>query len=404
MTEGEGVAHRDDPAVAHRRHGIVLTRRAHPRRIELDRDLELGRRGNLRHAWNMIPAELRMVGEEGVPARRRRRGRSRQDDPESDLEKHQTDQRRKSEQQKTAAEAAQGQFASGPSRHRTERRRDPRRRAADAITGQSWTNLDAEAQDRATNRHEICSRHGHPNVESEDRAPDTMSRKEGKPFAKRKAPRAKRTSGRRRARWSRRKWVTIAAVVLGAALIAGGWVFWPFWQIARQFGSIPSNNRRALRATLRPDPRRGSRCRAPARPACKELDYRAGPEALARALCRRRRRHHDRRRRFFTVDGADGEDTLRVTLRSGRVADLEVDGRDVDRASLEPRSSPASTDQTSKSGGRSPSTPYPRIWSTPCWRPKTPASSTTGESRSPACCVRHGSTFGPRASVKAAAR
>lgn len=130
--------------------------------------------------------------------------------------------------------------------------------------------------------------------------------------------------------------MTIAAVVLGAALIAGGWVFWPFWQIARQFGSIPEQQPSRLYGRPYVLTRGATLDVERLRTSLQELDYRAGPRPSPGRYVDGDGGITIGRRRFFTVDGADGEDTLRVTLRSGRVADLEVDGRDVDRASLEP--------------------------------------------------------------------
>ncbi len=125
----------------------------------------------------------------------------------------------------------------------------------------------------------------------------------------------------------------------GLLLVAGAWLVWPFWQLAGQFGAVPSKQ--------------------PSRLYGRPLELVSGEilakERLIEAL---EERHYRRvgdsaqlvpgafwatgvtveafRRRFPTIDGQAGGNRLRARYEGSRIATLEVAGQPVARSLLDP--------------------------------------------------------------------
>lgn len=131
-------------------------------------------------------------------------------------------------------------------------------------------------------------------------------------------------------------WLALAA---GLALVVGAWLVWPFWQLAGQFGAVPSKQ--------------------PSRLYGRSLELVQGeaytPGRLLEALAERHYRQVDTesqlapgtfwaadgtveafRRRFPTVSGEAGGNRLRVTFKGSRISALSVAGQSVARALLDP--------------------------------------------------------------------
>jgi len=149
----------------------------------------------------------------------------------------------------------------------------------------------------------------------------------------RKAPRRAQPRSQRRRRWP---WLLLVA---GLLLVVAAWLVWPFWQLAGQFGAVPSKQ--------------------PSRLYGRPLELVSGEvlakERLIEALAERHYRRVDDsaqlvpgafwaagatveafRRRFPTVEGEAGGNRLRVRFKGSRIATLEIAGQPVARALLDP--------------------------------------------------------------------
>ncbi len=147
-----------------------------------------------------------------------------------------------------------------------------------------------------------------------------------------------RRKGRRRGR-QRRRWPRVVAILLLAGAGALAWLIWPFWRLSGQFGTQPAQQPSRLYgapAELSVGARLGA---AAAVAKLESLGYRRADSATSTAAGTFRAGESEIvvfRRRFPPPDDGHGRDRLRVAFRAGAVAAVELDGKPLKSAKLDP--------------------------------------------------------------------
>ncbi len=136
----------------------------------------------------------------------------------------------------------------------------------------------------------------------------------------------------------RRRWRRALGILLGVSIVAAGWVIWPFWELAGQFGTQPTKQPSRLYGQpfeVRTD--------APLTPAAltRQLEnagYVATDSAELTPETFRATGSQVEvfRRTFSTADGIRGGDRLQITFRNGNVAAINREGSSIPSAVLDP--------------------------------------------------------------------
>ena len=153
---------------------------------------------------------------------------------------------------------------------------------------------------------------------------------------------AMRGRKRRRRKGRRRRWPRVVAILL---LLGGGalaWLIWPFWRLSGQFGTQPAQQPSRLYGAPA-ELSVGARLDVAGMVAKLEsLGYRrAGPDDSPAATAAGTFRAGKSeivvfRRRFPPPDVAHGRDRLRLTFRGGAITGVEIDGKPLRSATLDP--------------------------------------------------------------------
>lgn len=151
---------------------------------------------------------------------------------------------------------------------------------------------------------------------------NAKAREETASLRRRKPVRRRRGGGKGGVRW--RRWLLLAGLLLVAVV---AWLVWPFWQLAGQFGTVPSKQPSRLYG-------RGDELRVgqPLKPEVlierlESIGYRVASPGQGLTLGSFRRQD-DRlevfRRPFPSPEGMSGNDRLRISFEGGKVQRLEI--------------------------------------------------------------------------------